>query len=356
LSSQGHFEVIQIEVSSRCISKCVMCPMTTFQEKWIAADMRPSTYEKISRHMENAKMVWLQGWGESLLSENIFNMVKVAVKSAAKVGLTTNGMMLTEKASKKLVEEGINVLAISMAGSKKETHDSIRIGTSFDKMIENVRRAVSLKRSLGISNPRMVFTFLRMKHNIHELPEVVELAGKLGVDEVVGTNLDYVACKSHEEMKVFSEEPISRKCEKILIESEKAAKESGVTLHNYPLQMHDTAICFENPLKNICISHDGTVSPCVYLNLPIKSLMIPRVFKEKKYQVPKFIMGDVNNEDLENIWFKPKYVEFRSAYEERVKVFGLAENPIYALLQFEVGKDVPSLPEPCRTCYKAYGV
>jgi len=334
-----------------------MCPKSFMMDEWSGGDLALEDYFKLREYFERFKIIWLQGWGEPLLSRDIFEMVRVAYRNDGIVGLTTNAMLLTESVSKKLIENGIKTIAVSVAGARDETHESIRIGTSFNKIIENVECLERLRRSMNARDLRIIFTFLRMKQNIRELPEVVKLASKLNIDEVVGTNLDYIPSRKYYEMKIFSEEEAPRKYIEIIRESEEKAKELGISIYNYPLEMREVAVCSENPIENIYISHDGTVSPCVYLNVPLRKNIIPRYFKNKEYNIPRTIFGNIKVEKLEGIYNRKEFARFRSIFKRRSDSSRSSADLISRILGFsDLSSDTPRLPEPCYTCYKAYGV
>ena len=89
------FAAFQIEVTTRCNLKCVMCPVTVFADRWPARDMSWETFERIAQAFERVKWVPLQGWGEPLLHRRLFDMIERAKSAGCKVGFTTNGTRLT---------------------------------------------------------------------------------------------------------------------------------------------------------------------------------------------------------------------------------------------------------------------
>ncbi|MCX8192785.1 MAG: radical SAM protein [Nitrososphaeria archaeon] len=349
-------KIIQIEVSSRCNADCLMCPKSSYKDLWSFGDMDLEDYTKISSCFDECDIVWLQGWGEPLLSKNIYEMVRLAGRRDTTVGLTTNAMLLNSERSRRLIENGVKVLSISIAGGTRETHESIRRGTSFNKIIENVKALTQLRRNVNARDLKVIFTFLRIKQNIAELPRVVELASELDVDQVIGTNIDYIPTKEHYDMKIFSEGKASKEYLEIIRSSEERARELGVSIFNYPIEMEEVIVCPEDPTRGLFISHDGSVSPCVYLNVPLRSHTIPRYFKNTQYDVPKLIYGNIKVERLEEIWRKKEYMEFRDVYNERVKSSKPTVSFIQSLLEVREVHGIPQIPEPCRTCYKAYGV
>jgi len=57
------FEAFQVELTSRCNLKCVMCPVTVLANRWPARDMSWETFGRIAAAFERAKSAHLQGWG-----------------------------------------------------------------------------------------------------------------------------------------------------------------------------------------------------------------------------------------------------------------------------------------------------
>jgi len=125
------FEFFQVEVTRKCAMNCIMCPGKLWKSK-PACEMDLDVFESLSAHFEKAKLVYLQGWGEPLEHKDIWKMARIAKGVGNEVGLTTNGMLLSEKAIREILELGIDVILISMGGATKETHERIRRGTSFD--------------------------------------------------------------------------------------------------------------------------------------------------------------------------------------------------------------------------------
>ncbi len=58
------FVAFQIEPTSRCQLKCIMCPRTVFSDDWVNVDMPLSVYKGISSHFHLVDDIHIQGWGE----------------------------------------------------------------------------------------------------------------------------------------------------------------------------------------------------------------------------------------------------------------------------------------------------
>ena len=311
---------VQVEVSTRCQLSCFMCPHTIFRRDWINTDMDLETFKKIP--FENFDFAHLQGWGEPLLNPNMGEMIEIA-KKYCKVGLTTNGLLIDEFNE----IERLDYLAVSIASADEEKHKRIR-KCSLEELKEKIK-AVSSKVPVTLA-------FMMLRDTYHELPRIVEIAKEVGAKEVIANNLDYIPSKELESQAIFLQSVDEKPIEVAKIKAEKL----GIKLTVKPTKMEEVLVCAENPINNCLITYNGQITPCVYLHLPTKSDKIVRVFKGKVLEIEKVYFGEV--------WEKKswkRYSNFRKIFERR-KSFMLSLLPT----------EIPPLPEPCKTCYKAYGV
>lgn len=340
-----------------------MCPRTAFLDEWVSGDMSLSIYEKISKHFYLAKNIHLQGWGEPLLHSRLFEMVKIARDSGCEVSLTTNGVLLNPENSERLIREGVDIVAVSIAGARDETHESIRCGSSLKKLVENIKTLSALKLRIKTEKPKLVLSFLMTKTNIKELSEAIELAKDTGANELVATNLDYTPTKIQDDLKAFSCDRVNPDFKISIEQAKKRAEGLKIPLRVYPLEMEEVLMCELNPLKIVFFSHDGCVSPCVYLN-QTKRGPIQRIFCDSHYEIQRLCFGSIVERDFMEVWDSKDYKGFRMAYENRIKL--LSKDyicPIFETREMErIGKDTKELlsetplPYVCKTCYKAYGI
>jgi len=98
------------------------------------------------------------------------------------VSLQTNGMLFREEevaALRELDFPGLSI-QISLDGATASTHDLVRGEGAFQGVLDGLRR---LARS-GLA-PRLTLFFTEMRHNLEEIPAVLELATDLGIGSVV---------------------------------------------------------------------------------------------------------------------------------------------------------------------------
>jgi MoaA/NifB/PqqE/SkfB family radical SAM enzyme len=346
------FGAFQIEISSRCNLKCVMCPVTVLAEHWPARDMSWETFGRIAEAFERTKWVYLQGWGEPLLHRRVFDMIARAKRAGCRVGFTTNGTRLTRANGARLLELGLDLVAVSIAGASAATHEAIRVGSDFARLIENLRRFLQLRRERGSTRPKVEVFYLMTSANFAELPRAVELAAELGADELVATNLDYVITAGLDELRAYSSAPPARAYGDALEEAHRVSRRTGIAFRPHRLQFAEMAVCDLNPLRILFVSADGGVSPCVYTS-PLGRSEIPRVFEGLPLEVPVVCFGNVNDQPLMQIWEGAAYREFRQRFARRVA--GASAMMLGAAGAAATAEEAPA-PDACRSCPKLYGV
>ena len=189
-----------------CNLNCIMCeehsPYSNFKQKLFektGIKFRRMPKEWIEPIFQEAKQIRVKEiipstMGEPLLYKHIDLFFDLAKKYNIKINLTTNGTF-----PKKTVQEWANLIIpvtsdtkISLNGATKQTAEKIMTGLSFDKQIKNIREFVAFrnhyfKKTGYYSRITLQLTF--MQNNMHELPEIVKLAAKLGIDRVKGHHL-----------------------------------------------------------------------------------------------------------------------------------------------------------------------
>src|SRR3989344_6910752 len=88
--------VVGIESTNNCNLDCVMCPRQEMIRP--VEDMRVPLFEQtVDQLAGKTEFIWLQDYGEPFLNKNIFAMIRYARAKGLKVGISTNGTVLTEK-------------------------------------------------------------------------------------------------------------------------------------------------------------------------------------------------------------------------------------------------------------------
>lgn len=112
--------------------------------------------------------------GEPMMRQDIWEIAAHGTKLGLRMVMAPCGFLVTEETAKKMIEVGIKRVSFSIDGATKESHDNFRrVKGAFDsvmKAIENVKK-VGLEFQVNTTIT---------KHNLHELPKILELVISLG--------------------------------------------------------------------------------------------------------------------------------------------------------------------------------
>jgi MoaA/NifB/PqqE/SkfB family radical SAM enzyme len=296
-------------------------------------------------------------------------MASAIKEKRGRVSVTTNAVLLDEAAAREIHRIGIDMVAVSVAGARAETNDSLRVGSRFDRICTNISHLCGLK-----PRPQVHLVMQTMKPNMEELPGLVVLAGELGVDEVIFPNLDYAPTDEVDALKAF-DRSINRHYTELTEEAKRRGRELGVKVYVYPLHPRDDVLmCDADPVHNVWISVSGEVAPCPYLALSFRD-ELPRLFWGKREHLHRFSFGKVTS-GLDQVLNGKAARSFREAFSRRLladrlgavdeanvssmpRVSSSSVDFFESLAQMSSKGGPSALPPPpdlCRNCYKLYGL
>jgi len=122
--------------------------------------------------------------GEPFLREDIFDIIDHGSSLGLKLEVVSNGSLITPALSKKIIASGLKNIAISLDGSRKESHDLVRAKGAFEKALDAIKNLAASKRALK-SGPQISVWTTIMKENVNELFEMIPLVKNLGVECLV---------------------------------------------------------------------------------------------------------------------------------------------------------------------------
>ena len=355
------FEAFQIEASTYSALECRVCPRDIFGERWIFQNMSMETFEKIGRYFHLTQWVSFYGWGDPMENEHIFSMIRLAKEKGCLAGLSTNGTHLNDTLSGELLSTGLDLMVIFLEAATHEIQATLIPGSDFKRILEQVEGFVRLRNARGSDTPKVKLSFPMTRMNMKELPSLVPLAAKMGVDEVVFHNLDYLPDERSNILRAFYHESPTAIFEQSIAEIHRLGKERNLSIKTFPLKVEEKLVCEHNPTVRVFFSADGAVAPCPYLMIPKKG-DIRRIFMNREVHVPQTSFGNIQKEDFLSVWSKESYRQFRETFQERKKaetnpaqLLDVLSNISASMLNDMTPKKPPNLSELCQTCYKAYG-
>ena len=91
---------------------------------------------------------------------------------------------LNDENAKKTIESGLDRMIISVDGTTQEVYENYRKEGKLETVLQGARNVVKWKKQLNSATPHIIFQFLVVKPNEHQIPEIYKLAKEIGVDEV----------------------------------------------------------------------------------------------------------------------------------------------------------------------------
>ena len=175
---------LQLEPTIHCQLDCPLCPRMKATKDMEPGHMKWSDYEKLMSEL-GPKLIAISfwQWGEPLLYPRITEMIKLAKKYGIMTMISTNAQVDPDEFDiKSLFAAGLDLLIISMDGLLQETYQQFRKSGRVSKVIEFTEAAVECKRELNTGHPLINLRIIATRENEHEIDQVREIAGEMGVD------------------------------------------------------------------------------------------------------------------------------------------------------------------------------
>ena len=177
---------ISIEPTTSCNLRCPECPSGLRSFTRPTGMLQENTFKKVIDELADT-LLYLTFYfqGEPYLNPKFLDLVKYAHKRNIYTATSTNAHYLNDEVARKTVESGLDRLIISIDGTTQDTYQSYRIGGKLDKVLEGTQNIIKWKKKLKSSTPHVMFQFLVVKPNEHQVADVKKLAKDMEVDQLV---------------------------------------------------------------------------------------------------------------------------------------------------------------------------
>lgn len=177
---------LSLEPTTSCNLRCPECPSGLRSFTRPTGMLDPILFDQFLEQV-GTYLVYLTFYfqGEPFLNPKFLEMVKKATDKGIYTATSTNGHYLTSEVAKKTVESGLDRVIISIDGTSQEVYQQYRKGGNMEKVVKGAKEIIYWKKQLKSSTPFVIFQFLVVKPNEHQIPEVYKLAKEIGVDKVL---------------------------------------------------------------------------------------------------------------------------------------------------------------------------
>lgn len=285
---------VSFEPTTSCNLRCPECP------SGLRAFTRPTGMlkkdffsETIDQLYKDLSYLVFYFQGEPYLNPQFLDMVQYASSKKIYTATSTNAHYLTDDAAKRTVESGLDRLIISIDGTTQETYQQYRVGGNLQKVLEGAARVVKWKKELKSKTPFIIFQFLVVRHNEHQIEEVKRLAKDIGVDQVRLKTAQVYDFENDPNQLIPTNEKYSRYRKG---KDGKMKFKGSVSNHCWRL-WHDPVITW-----------DGAVVPCCF-------------DKDATHK-----LGDLRQESFKSLWQNNNYRHFRSQLQKGRKNIDICAN------------------------------
>lgn len=285
---------IEIETTTQCNLRCVMCEHTYWKER-----TQKINYKQFKYVLDQfPKLTWIgmTGIGTSFLNPDYIKFVRLVKSRKIYLELYDHFNIFGSEIAKEVIKAGVDRVIISLDGATKKTYEKIRVNGNFDKVIQNIEGFYALKKKMKAYYPEITYHFIISKDNLGEILDYIDLVHRLSQGENTSIYFTSILHPFAEIKQIVVQVP-----ESIVRKAELKAKELGIKIawnRNVPKEKESIEKCNEWTMPYIFV--DGTVVPCC-AGLEANT---------REYQ-KKTGMGNIYKTPFKEIWKSPQYQALR---------------------------------------------
>jgi radical SAM protein with 4Fe4S-binding SPASM domain len=282
---------LDVEPINMCNFRCNHCQVTHWSKDQARLDV--DAFKRILDQFPLIEKVKLQGMGEPLLNKQLVPMLAEGERRGIALRFHSNGSVYTEAISDALSELDNTEIVFSIDGATADTFHTMRPGSNFEKVRENVKRFAA--RRGGGKSPTFAAWTVVTKDNVAELPDIVSLCSELGLDHVTVQPFltDWGKTEMSEHVRPLELE--TERVESALSGARAAASTAAIDLHINEGDRYSRSKPCQWPWQSSYIAANGDVVPCCII---------------ADADVAK--MGNVFEKPMTEIWNGPEYQTLRA--------------------------------------------
>ena len=191
-------DTLLIELADFCNLKCIMCDMSEegrlrhghpspeqsihgTQGRFLPFSSFRGIIDSINQSELKAGVISLFWLGEPMINSEIGKMLDYLSNHMENIDgwmLHTNGQILNEGTLRLMFEsKGNNLLHFSVDAASPEVYGRVRRGGNYQILLENIRKALDLRREYPQSGLKLVLQFIVMEENKHEARPFLDFWG-----------------------------------------------------------------------------------------------------------------------------------------------------------------------------------
>ena len=271
---------MSIEPTTACNLGCPECPSGLKQFTRDTGKLDIAFHQRmLSQVSRSVFYINYYFQGEPFLHPQFLALIEEAKRRKIYTSTSTNAHFIDEEKANEIIDSGLDRLIISIDGLTQKTYENYRVGGELSKVIEATNHLVDAKEKKKSKTPHLIFQFLAVKPNEHEIDDVFKLGREMKVNEVRIKTAQLYDYKNGNPLMPSNETYSRYKKQK---DGTYRIKQK---LGNHCWRMWSSSV----------ITWDGGVVPCCF-------------DKDAKH-----ILGSMKDQEFADIWKSPTYRAFRKA-------------------------------------------
>jgi MoaA/NifB/PqqE/SkfB family radical SAM enzyme len=296
---------VEIEVTTVCNRRCTICEHTYWKDQ----EERHLTFKEFKHIVDQfPNLTWtnLTGEGSSFLNKDYLKMIRYLKSKSVPVFLVDHFDYMDEDTAKQLIEMGVEGVYISIDGATRETYEAIRVGCRFERVLQNIRRFLELKKKMNSPIPEICFRYVVTTTNVHEMPQFIELISSLGDKKLFGdgSRVEFCGLLEFEEIKHLKVNELPKEIVREVLDKKKKHNIDVMFAHSEPKKHPPLEHCLAWMEPYIMMG--GYVLPCCGV-----------LMSNKRSFLRKHSFGNVFKTPFKDIWNSERYRRFRQLVNKK---------------------------------------
>lgn len=176
---------ISIEPTTACNLRCPECPSGLRSFTRDQGNLKSDFFDTVLQELApTLSYLIFYFQGEPFLNKQLLEMIRKAHQKGVYTATSTNAHFFDPETAEKTVQSGLDRCIISIDGTTQDVYQQYRKEGNLSQVIEGTKNLIQARKKLQSTTPTIIFQFLVVGPNEHQMEEVVQLANSLGVDEV----------------------------------------------------------------------------------------------------------------------------------------------------------------------------
>ena len=284
---------LSIEPTTACNLGCPECPSGLKQFSRDTGNLKAENFNRwLEQLIPTLSYLNFYFQGEPFIHNDILIFISKASEAGIYTSTSTNAHFITEKKAEEIVRSGLDRILISIDGTTQQVYEQYRVHGTLQKVLDGTKHLVEARKNLNSNTPHIIFQFLVVRPNEHQIEEAKQLANEYKVDEIRFKTAQVYDYENGNPL-IPTIEKYSRY--KRLSNGKFVVKSS---LENHCWRMWSGAV----------VTWDGKVVPCCF-------------DKDATHE-----MGNLSKENFKSIWKGKAYTQFRRQLLKGRKEIDICKN------------------------------